>query len=74
MSPRLVVFALLGMVNWVHKWYNPRGGWEAEEISAAFLALIEGGLLRRQPRGRALSSRLRRLERELHDVARALDA
>ena len=74
MSPRLVVFALLGMVNWVHKWYNPRGGWEAEEISAAFLALIEGGLLHRQPRGRALSSRLRRLERELHDVARALDA
>jgi AcrR family transcriptional regulator len=69
-----VFFGELGMVNWVHKWYNPRGGWEAEEISAAFLALIEGGLLRRQPRGRALSSRLRRLERELHDVARALDA
>lgn len=74
MSPRLVVFALLGMVNWVHKWYNPRGRWGAEEISAAFLALIEGGLLRQQRRGRALSGRLRRLERELHDVARVLDA
>ncbi|HWP75757.1 MAG TPA: TetR/AcrR family transcriptional regulator, partial [Methylomirabilota bacterium] len=23
--PRLVVFGVLGMVNWVHKWYNPRG-------------------------------------------------
>lgn len=74
MSPRLVVFALLGMVNWVHKWYNPRGRWGAEEISAAFLALVEGGLLRQQRRGRALSGRLRRLERELHDVARVLDA
>lgn len=74
MSPRLVVFAVLGMVNWVHKWYNPRGPWGAEEISAAFLSLIEGGLLRHQRRGRALSGRLRRLERELHDVARALDA
>lgn len=74
MSPRLVVFALLGMVNWVHKWYNPRGRWGAEEISAAFLTLIEGGLLRQQRRGRALSGRLRRLERELHAVARALDA
>jgi len=74
MSPRLVVFAVLGMVNWVHKWYNPRGSWGAEEISAAFLSLIEGGLLRHQRRGRALSGRLRRLERELHDVARALDA
>ena len=72
--PRLVVFGLLGMVNWVHKWYNPRGSWGAEEISTAFLSLIEGGLLRHQRRGRALSGRLRRLERELHDVARALDA
>jgi AcrR family transcriptional regulator len=74
LSPRLVVFAVLGMVNWVHKWYNPRGRWGAEEISAAFLSLIEGGLLRRRRRGRALSGRLRRLERELHEVARQLEA
>jgi hypothetical protein len=71
---RLVVFGLLGMMNWVHKWYNPAGRWGAEEISAAFLSLIEGGLLRRKPRGAALSGRLRRLERELHEVARQLDA
>jgi AcrR family transcriptional regulator len=71
---RLVVFGLLGMMNWVHKWYNPAGRWGAEEISAAFLSLIEGGLLRRKPRGAALSGRLRRLERELHVVARQLDA
>ena len=71
---RLVVFGLRGMMNWVHKWYNPAGRWGAEEISAAFLSLIEGGLLRRKPRGAALSGRLRRLERELHEVARQLDA
>ena len=72
--PRLVVFAVLGMVNWVHKWYNPAGRWGAEEISAAFLSLVEGGLLRQKRRGAALSGRLRRLERELHEVARQLDA
>ncbi|HKW91923.1 MAG TPA: TetR/AcrR family transcriptional regulator [Methylomirabilota bacterium] len=72
--PRLVVFAVLGMVNWVHKWYNPRGRWGAEEVSAAFLSLIEGGLVRARRRGPALSGRLRRLERELHEVARQLDA
>ncbi|HSL48940.1 MAG TPA: TetR/AcrR family transcriptional regulator [Candidatus Deferrimicrobiaceae bacterium] len=72
--PRLVVFGVLGMVNWVHKWYNPAGRWGAEEISSAFLSLIEGGLLRRKRRGRALGGRLRRLERELHEVARQLDA
>ena len=72
--PRLVVFAVLGMVNWVHKWYNPRGRWGAEEISAAFLSLIGGGLLHVRRRGPALSGRLRRLERELREVARQLDA
>jgi TetR/AcrR family transcriptional regulator, cholesterol catabolism regulator len=72
--PRLVVFGLLGMVNWVHKWYNPAGRWGAEEISATFLSMIEGGLLRQKPRGAALSGRLRRLEHELHEVARQLDA
>jgi AcrR family transcriptional regulator len=71
---RLVVFGLLGMMNWVHTWNNPAGRRGAEEISAAFLSLIEGGLLRRKPRGAALSGRLRRLERELHEVARQLDA
>ena len=73
-APRLVVFGVLGMVNWVHKWYNPAGRWGAEEISTAFLSLIEGGLLRQKRRSPALSGRLRRLERELQDVARQLDA
>ena len=73
-APRLVVFGVLGMVNWVHKWYNPAGRWGAEEISNAFLSLIEGGLLRQKPRSPALSGRLRRLERELLNVARQLDA
>jgi TetR/AcrR family transcriptional regulator, cholesterol catabolism regulator len=73
-APRLVVFGVLGMLNWVHKWYNPAGRWGAEEISTAFLSLIEGGLLRQKRRSPALSGRLRRLERELLDVARQLDA
>ena len=72
--PRLVVFGVLGMVNWVHKWYNPAGRWGAEEISSAFLSLIEGGLVRQKRRGPTLGRRLRRLERELREVARQLDA
>jgi hypothetical protein len=31
------------MVNWLYKWYNPRGRWGAEEISSAFLAMVEDG-------------------------------
>ena len=71
--PRLVVFGLLGMLNWLYKWYNPRGRWGAEEISSAFLAVIEGGLLRRAARGPAVSRRIVRLQRELKDLARILD-
>jgi len=73
-APRLVVFGVLGMVNWVHKWYNPAGRWGAEEISAAFLSVLEGGLLRARPRGAALTRRLRRVRDELASLARALDA
>jgi len=73
MPSRLVVFALLGMLNWLYKWYNPSGRWGAEEISAALLTLVEGGLLAAPRRGPRLSGRLRRLRRELHAVERALD-
>jgi AcrR family transcriptional regulator len=72
--PRLVVFGLLGMVNWLYKWYNPRGQWGAEEISSAFLAVVERGLLRRQRWGPAVRGRIARLQRDLQDVAQALDA
>ena len=72
--PRLVVFGLLGMLNWVYKWYNPRGPWGAEEISAAFLTLVEGGLLRRARGGPALGRQMSRLRRDLQALERALDA
>jgi AcrR family transcriptional regulator len=72
--PRLVVFGLLGMLNWVYKWYNPRGPWGAEEISAAFLAIVEGGLLRQSRRAPSIRRRVSRLQRELRELAQALDA
>jgi AcrR family transcriptional regulator len=71
---RLVVYGLLGMLNWIHKWYNPAGRWDAEELSAVFLGLIEGGLVRRARAAPPLARRLSRLRRELADLERALDA
>jgi AcrR family transcriptional regulator len=72
--PRLVVFGLLGMMNWLYKWYDPRGRWGAEEISSAFLAMVEDGVLRRQRRAPAVGRRIARLRRDLSDLAKALDA
>jgi hypothetical protein len=70
--PRLAVFGMLGMLNWLYKWYDPAGRWGAEEVSAAFLDLLERGMLRARPRGPALTRRLGRLRRELGEVARTL--
>jgi len=72
--PQLVVFGLLGMLNWLYKWYNPAGRWGAEEVSSVFLSLLEDGLLRRERRGPRLARRLSRLRRELAAAERALDA
>lgn len=71
--PRLVVFGLLGMVNWLYKWYNPRGRWGAEEIASAFLSVVEEGILRRSRRAPQVGRRIERLRRELRDLARALE-
>jgi AcrR family transcriptional regulator len=73
LPPRLVVFGLLGMVNWIYKWYDPRGRWGAEEIAAAFLSMVEDGLRRRERRPPALSRRIARLRRDLGDLAKSLD-
>jgi AcrR family transcriptional regulator len=58
--PRLVVFAMLGMSNWVHRWYDRRGGWDADLIADAFIGLLERGYLLTTDRSR-------------HDVAERVD-
>jgi AcrR family transcriptional regulator len=72
--PRLLVFAILGMSNWVYKWYRPAGAWDADAIADAFIALVETGYLSSGARLRpALARRLRRIEQELLAVRPFLD-
>lgn len=70
--PRLVVYGVLGMLNWLHKWYDPRGRWSGDDVAAAFLSLVEEGLVRRARGGAPLARRLARLRRELAGLERAL--
>jgi AcrR family transcriptional regulator len=75
MHPRLVVFALLGMSNWTHKWYDPRGKWDAEFIADAFIALIERGFPARSDAGRRdVVRRLDGLHAELRSLRAVLRA
>lgn len=40
-DPKLAVFAALGMVNWVMKWYAPNGTWAAEQVAVELVRMLE---------------------------------
>jgi hypothetical protein len=44
MDAKLVVYAIMGMCGWLHKWYGP-GEERLEDVAAAFVGLIERGCL-----------------------------
>lgn len=45
-DPKLQVYAILGMCNWIYKWYNPdRAIYSPEQIADHFIALLEAGYL-----------------------------
>lgn len=39
-DPKLAVFALLGAINWVPKWYRDDGEWTAAQVSESLVNLI----------------------------------
>jgi AcrR family transcriptional regulator len=71
LPPRLVVFGLLGMCNWLHKWYRPDGKRSAAEIADVFVALLEHGYLV-EPSGGRDADALARIERRLARLERVL--
>jgi AcrR family transcriptional regulator len=44
MDAKLVVYSIMGMCGWLHKWYGP-GEERLEDVAAAFVSLIEHGCL-----------------------------
>jgi AcrR family transcriptional regulator len=69
-EPRLLVWAILGMSNWVYRWYNPAGAWDADTIAEAFIALLEPGYLARPGARGDLAARVRRLEHSMAALGR----
>ena len=47
-DPKLAAFAVLGAVNWIPRWYDPRGPAGSLEIGDAFARLVLDGLRRRR--------------------------
>ncbi len=40
-NPKMAVFAALGAMNWVQKWYVPGGAWTAEQTTLALVQLLQ---------------------------------
>jgi len=40
-NPKLAVFAALGAINWVQKWYVPGGAWTGDQVATALVQLLE---------------------------------
>jgi len=49
-DPKVAVFAILGAINWIARWYRPDGSIDAGELGAEFADHLVGGLVcQRQP-------------------------
>jgi Tetracyclin repressor-like, C-terminal domain len=72
LPPTLVVFGLLGMCNWLHKWYRPDGKRTPAEIADVFVALLERGYLAQPSAGGRDADALARIERRLARLERVL--
>jgi AcrR family transcriptional regulator len=44
-DPKLLAFAILGAVNWIPRWFDPRGRATSEEIAQAFAEYLLSGLV-----------------------------
>ena len=42
---RMVVYGLLGMLNWTHQWFSPEGDFTAHEIAVILTDLALNGLV-----------------------------
>jgi len=47
LDPRLAVYGILGMCNWVYRWYRPDLGFTLEQITTVFTNLILEGIVKR---------------------------
>ncbi len=67
LHPKRFTYALIGMCNWMHRWYRPGGEWTPDVIADEFIRILESGYLRRnaEPGTDALAREVRQLRQEI---------
>ena len=48
-NSKIAVFAILGSINWIARWYRPEGPFQAPELGRQFAEHLVGGLTCRRP-------------------------
>jgi AcrR family transcriptional regulator len=57
---QVVSYGLLGMLNWLYKWYNPQGRLSVQEVAEQFTLLALSGLSAEEARPRRAAPKRRR--------------
>ncbi len=59
-EPKMVAFGILGMCNWLARWYNPRKSASIDQIIDTYFGMLSMGLAPRDPKSSTVSKRTRR--------------
>jgi TetR/AcrR family transcriptional regulator, cholesterol catabolism regulator len=43
-DPKVIMYAVTGMLSWTYRWYRPEGEWSSEALGKAFASLVLEGL------------------------------
>lgn len=73
--PRLLMYAFMGMCNWVYRWYRPGGAITPDAIVDTFSRILESGCLRAETDTKATATpdeRLQRLEENMSEMKNEL--
>jgi len=74
LHPKRFSYILLGICNWMHRWYRPGGEWTPEVIAEEVIMLLESGYLpqARESQADVLLGEVRALRREVAQLRAAV--
>ena len=74
MNPRLIMYAFVGMCNWLYRWYTPGEAVTPEEIVDTFTQILNSGSVvqPRAPKEAPAADRLSKLEADVEEIKRQL--
>jgi len=72
--PRLLVYAVMGMCNWLYRWYEPTGPFTQDMIVETFTHILESGSLRATapPKERSVPEQLHSLQTQVSEMREEL--